>query len=340
MVKGTQRTPVRETDRIALLERELADLRYQVANLLKPKPRTHPVTLELAKTFDDGAYPTDYSHRFPIIFQDAVWDTDELETAVTPRSAERMAYAFSEKKMMLPPGASLLVKPQRNGGWLIAVNGFRKFFGKVDQTEGIGAGGYGEVHIYQRNPSTLEWEPMLKEDESPASVFAHHPPPPDDVDFVPNGSWVQCEIEDATGLWILDVEYCLKDGGGEEDPVGNCCTDGVLTEGVTESECTGGGGTFLGEGTECEETDPLGFCCLPDGSCTTTTEAACGSAEGFWLGPDTACTEPCDPEAILGKCCIAGMCSTTTMAGCTMAGGVWMGFGECETEGEPCGEEL
>ncbi len=77
---------------------------------------------------------------------------------------------------------------------------------------------------------------------------------------------------------------------------GACCfTNGSCTV-DTEAACTGSGGAYEGDGTDCDPNpcpQPQGACCVPDGSCSITTEAACS---GLYQGDGTTCSpNPCEP---------------------------------------------
>ncbi|HMB60158.1 MAG TPA: DNRLRE domain-containing protein, partial [Xanthomonadales bacterium] len=61
--------------------------------------------------------------------------------------------------------------------------------------------------------------------------------------------------------------------------VGSCC-NGSSCQVVTESECSGLGGMYGGDGTSCSPnpcSEPEGACCANAGTCTETTHAICES---------------------------------------------------------------
>ncbi len=103
---------------------------------------------------------------------------------------------------------------------------------------------------------------------------------------------VPSELDPITALGYLGF---MTDGSApcpQEGPPGACCfDDGSCTVTLVE-DCELAGGSFQGEGTDCDTADcepVLGACCLDGGqNCEITTEADC---TGDWLGPDTSCDE-------------------------------------------------
>ncbi len=96
----------------------------------------------------------------------------------------------------------------------------------------------------------------------------------------------------ATGAGTLNLTYT-----GSSDPTGGCCL-GVSCEVRTAAECALGGGTYLGDGTDCFgnpcEAPVVGACCL-SGNCSVGTETDCAVTGGNYLGDGTDCTDnPCD----------------------------------------------
>jgi hypothetical protein len=83
-------------------------------------------------------------------------------------------------------------------------------------------------------------------------------------------------------------------------PVGACCLPDGSCEELTESECTADGGTYQGDGTDCDSSScpqPIAACCLDDCSCTDLTEADCDASGGRWSGFGTDCTTSPDCSA-------------------------------------------
>jgi hypothetical protein len=117
MPNGTNRPPVREVDRIALLERTVARQQQQIDNLLRAKPRTHPRQIEFARTIADPAadptYPIAETQAFPIVF------VDMEESAGSPRSAAKQAYAHCPISTLIPVDTLLIVKLTRKGRWAV-----------------------------------------------------------------------------------------------------------------------------------------------------------------------------------------------------------------------------
>lgn len=74
-------------------------------------------------------------------------------------------------------------------------------------------------------------------------------------------------------------------------PSGACCVDGVCSI-ETETDCTSGGGNYLGDGTTCDAIDcTQGACCSGDGDCSVVAEADC---DGAYIGDGTICSpNPC-----------------------------------------------
>ncbi len=101
---------------------------------------------------------------------------------------------------------------------------------------------------------------------------------------------------------------------------GACCFEGDCF--ITyEDICVPGGGTWQGDGSDCDPSPcaATGACCIGT-SCSITTQAAC---TGTWQGANTTCSpNPCAPPT--GACCVNGVCSITTQAACT---GSWLGAG-------------
>ena len=141
------------------------------------------------------------------------------------------------------------------------------------------------------------------------------------------GTWYSACLLGVQGDWgIRAVILC-------PDPTGACCYTNGSCAVHTQTECTGGGGTYQGNGTTCSPNPcpaPSGACCSTDGSCTVTLLANCS---GTWQGGGTTCTpNPCPQPT--GACCHAdGTCvSGVTQAACTTQyGNVWY-------NGQPCAQ--
>ena len=76
---------------------------------------------------------------------------------------------------------------------------------------------------------------------------------------------------------------------------GACCyPDGSCDHNPTEGECVAQGGTYMGDGTICDEVDCgpyMGACCYPDDSCADDlTEAECSGQGGTYMGDGTTCS--------------------------------------------------
>ena len=82
-------------------------------------------------------------------------------------------------------------------------------------------------------------------------------------------------------------------------PTGGCClTDGSCAP-LTEIDCTGADGTYLGDASECGGSGAcgagvVGACCLPSGMCVGVDVPACAALGGAYQGAGVACaTDPC-----------------------------------------------
>jgi len=113
-------------------------------------------------------------------------------------------------------------------------------------------------------------------------------------------------------------------------PTGACCLPNGDCEVKTEAECDDAGGSWLGEGTDCDPNPcppPVGACCLPDGSCSDLTQAECTAAGGFWGGWESVCaTYFCGQY---GACCyLDGTCTFGRQTDCPAGqNAVWQGQG-------------
>jgi len=89
----------------------------------------------------------------------------------------------------------------------------------------------------------------------------------------------------STGLAVI-----IARGGGE--PTGGCCFDDFSCEQVTENECDSAGGTYQGDGTNCDDCPlpPTGACCFEE-ACQVLTESECAGAGGDYRGDGTNCDD-------------------------------------------------
>jgi len=119
---------------------------------------------------------------------------------------------------------------------------------------------------------------------------------------------------------------------GDELP-GACCFQGNCSD-ITPSFCVATGGTFLGEGTTCEDNADeciIGACCLPSG-CMQVQQIDCGLMNGTAFSPGTECG-----AGTCGACCLpAGECFVTDQAGCLNTDGAIYNPDQL-CEGEVCG---
>ncbi len=128
-------------------------------------------------------------------------------------------------------------------------------------------------------------------------------------------------------------------------PTGACCTDdaGACTV-VSAAMCSGMGGIYRGDGTDCETTECVGACCTGGGACAISREATCDDALGTYIGDGT----DCDPNpCALGACCTDdGACNDVSGDDCALAGGRYSGDATtcanvvCEPVGACCNDQL
>ena len=87
-----------------------------------------------------------------------------------------------------------------------------------------------------------------------------------------------------TGLAVIIAR------GGE--PTGGCCFDDFSCEQVTGKECDSAGGTYQGDGTNCDDCPlpPTGACCFEE-ACQVLTESECAGAGGDYRGDGTNCDD-------------------------------------------------
>ncbi len=87
-------------------------------------------------------------------------------------------------------------------------------------------------------------------------------------------------------------------------PCGACCV-GTSCEVLSSADCTGQGGTYLGDGESCDgnpcDQNASGACCVGN-QCTVETLGDCTAMNGFYVGDDTDCSNfPCQN---FGACCL------------------------------------
>ena len=105
----------------------------------------------------------------------------------------------------------------------------------------------------------------------------------------------------------------MRTDGGQNEisevciALGTCCTNNdIYCVSLTlEADCTAYGGTWLGEGTSCDDCPPpvepevLGACCV-NGTCVRTTFDDCFAGGGSYAGDDIDCDEAQCPETCQG----------------------------------------
>ncbi|UCG17574.1 MAG: hypothetical protein JSV19_05990 [Phycisphaerales bacterium] len=151
---------------------------------------------------------------------------------------------------------------------------------------------YGLTMLYQTN---CEWGPC--DPQYPAWFHVDHV-----IDFTQPGEWPYNVEFDASQInrirfrgtdWYTTLpETDWKDVRNlviTAIPVGGCCLpDGCAV--TSEDDCIAGGGTYLGDGTDCGEA--LGACCFCEAgvsTCIDTSEACCALAGGSFQGMGTQC---------------------------------------------------
>jgi len=97
---------------------------------------------------------------------------------------------------------------------------------------------------------------------------------------------------------------------------------------VTSASCTGSGGIYQGNGTDCTPNNcpqPTGGCCFGNGTCTSgQSSAACGAAGGIYRGNGTTCIPAC--PVLTGGCCLANAtCVVVSEASCDGQNGSYAG---------------
>lgn len=138
------------------------------------------------------------------------------------------------------------------------------------------------------------------------------------------GGWLNFCIFLQGDLVIRAVVDC-------EELSGACClTDGSCEE-MTPSNCAAAGGTYMGDGTDCDQVtcpQPTQACCFEATTgCLDLTESDCLLAGGIPAGPGTNCaTYVCFP---IGACCLPdGSClDDMSPEDCEAQDGVFQGDG-------------
>ena len=126
------------------------------------------------------------------------------------------------------------------------------------------------------------------------------------------------------------ISGCLHVPG----PSGACCI-GSGCQQLAETDCTGIGGVFQGDGSLCADVvcdAGTGACCLTSGNCATVTESQCNAVGGTYYGDNYPCdAEMCLPDPT-GACCYGSTCNVTEEIDCP---GVWLGA-DTTCDGDPC----
>ncbi len=144
----------------------------------------------------------------------------------------------------------------------------------------------------------------------------------------------QTECESVlSGTWQGAASTCATTNCPE--PTGACCFGTGTCIDLTQSQCGVAGGTYLGDGTQCNGNQcPTGACCLPDGTCIDgVTDVECMVQGGVFQGVGTDCATTNCPAPV-GACCFAGGCLELTEADCALAAGTWAGAGTDCVDGD------
>jgi len=119
------------------------------------------------------------------------------------------------------------------------------------------------------------------------------------------------------------------------DPTGACCV-GETCNDVTEFQCQGLEGTFLGNGSVCSPTSctQTGVCCISEVCFDNYTQSDCVNEGGTYLGNKIECSSsPCGSMEEVGGCCVDDNCSQQTATECSTLGGIFLGVNvPCETD--------
>lgn len=156
------------------------------------------------------------------------------------------------------------------------------------------------------------------------------------------GAGTQCEPEACClliGYCQETAPECCRASGGQPqgagstcdtancEPMGACCTltTNITCHVFTLSECESFGGSFLGQGTLCQEHRA---CCLPDGSCLFIDIVCCienggtpGAAPGECFGEGACCLDIDDGPLAYDTCRVLDRVC------CEQQGGVFQGIG-------------
>ncbi len=126
-----------------------------------------------------------------------------------------------------------------------------------------------------------------------------------------------------SGDWMIRVTYTCTLAGA-------CCdVDGVCQPNIDDTACADQGGTFMGDGTECNEVvcpTPVGACCYQDICLQDVDQSGCENlSSGVYMGNGSDCLPGiCD----LGACCKPdGACDDRIETECVLENGTWQGGG-------------
>lgn len=124
---------------------------------------------------------------------------------------------------------------------------------------------------------------------------------------------------------VLTVNYTPS-----AQTTGACCLSDGTCQVLTQTNCTGQGGSYQGDNVSCSPNpcpQSTGACCLSSGVCQIVTQTTCSGQGGTYQGDGTSCSpNPCPQPT--GACCLAGgSCAVLTSADCTSQGGLYQGNG-------------
>jgi len=121
-------------------------------------------------------------------------------------------------------------------------------------------------------------------------------------------------------------------------PRGACCFGtGFCINNLSNDDCVGANGTWLGANTACNGSQcPTGACCLPNGACVDNiTGTACTGQGGTYKGNGTVCSGQNCPQPTGACCLLNGFCLVLTANDCAgIEGSAWKGASTTCVDGD------
>lgn len=109
----------------------------------------------------------------------------------------------------------------------------------------------------------------------------------DGPEVLPEGACACSDLDGDDDVDLQDLALFLLDYSGDRH--GACCQPGGTCSQAAPLTCELGGGTYLGDNTNCPVGGCLGACCLANGFCLDLTAANCSGAAGTYHGVGTDC---------------------------------------------------